>query len=188
MRGRDNGYGTRGGEGAGVPVKPEGDNEDDDSDGSTSSSSSDDDDDDEDESAPETNNVHTRVPALPTSLAPTHPTPSDVHQSDDTPPSGAKEQCRAFIRTGRCKFGSRCRYDHPVGGFGFFLVCCYPARDERGLIRNAGVGCRTRLGGRRTRPGVRRVMGMPSQAKLGLDRQRRIRSLIHSHDRVYLML
>jgi hypothetical protein len=70
------------------------------SEGSTSSSSDDDEDDNDDSSssAPETNPVHTRTAPLPA--------PQSMGKQTET--------CRTFVRMGKCKFGSKCRYDHPA--------------------------------------------------------------------------
>ena len=68
-----------------------------------------DEDEDDDDAPPETHDVRTRVAAIVHS----HPD-SDLPDSTATPSSGHRVACRSFARTGKCKFGSKCRYEHVV--------------------------------------------------------------------------
>jgi hypothetical protein len=99
-RGRDSGYGNRVETRSlevqvGLDETSGSSTSDPDSDSSNSNSS------DSDEE-PETADVHSKVAPL---VAPTPPEPDDLK---------GKDICKAFSRTGRCKFGNKCRYTHIV--------------------------------------------------------------------------
>lgn len=66
--------------------------------------------DDDDDAPPETHDVRTRVAAIDTTK-----TSLQANEADSSMVSaGRRAVCRSYARTGRCKFGNKCRYEHTV--------------------------------------------------------------------------
>lgn len=69
-----------------------------------------DEEDDDDDAPPETHDVRTRVAAIDTTK--TSLQTNEAYSSMAS--AGRRAVCRSYARTGRCKFGNKCRYEHTV--------------------------------------------------------------------------